>query len=161
MEFKVGDRVGLDAFMEHFPSFGREPRLFKGLSVHSVDELNYIEESFLFGTVSVVQNNKALIAWDENTHYSIKELVEFVTDKLISFEFLVPEDELKNRFKIQKDKVNLAQDELTLLFKELQEVYSKIEKVDTLHFPLKQFRGTSCLIDFMNQAGWSSSSLNC
>lgn len=161
MEFKVGDRVGLDAFIEDYPSFGREPILFKGLSVHSVDELNYIEESFLFGTVSIVQNNKALVIWDENTHHSIKELVKFVTDKLISFEFLVPEAELKNRFKVQKDKVKIAQDELTLLFKELQEVYSKIEKVDTLHFPLKQFKGASCLRDFIDDAGWSSSSLNC
>jgi hypothetical protein len=156
MEFKVGDRVGLDAFLSN----GYESKLLKGLSVNSVDELNYIENSFLFGTISGILHNKALIVWDENTHYSIKELVKFVTDRLISLEFLVPEDELKNRFKVQKDKVKIAQNELTLLFKELQEVYSKIEKVDTLNFPLKQFEGAYCLRDFIDGAGWSSSSLN-
>lgn len=160
MEFKVGDRVGLDAYLDYgyYPKHNK--KLSKGISVDNLYDLKHIDKYLLFGTISFINNEQALVVWD-NSDSDDSDLIKFVTDRLISFEFLVPEEELKNKFQKLKNKTQVAQNELTILFKQLKSTFDKIQKVDTGNFELKEFDGSSCLRDFIDAAGWSSSSLSC
>ena len=156
MKFKVGDRVGLNATFDYDSDL-----LTKGFRFDS----DYQNE-LMFGTISLIKENDVLVEWDpsfkgNDLSYSIKSLKRFCDSEFISLDYLCTEQQLLEEVKLQKEKHRNVEKELKSLFKEMEKTFKKIKKVNTNGKKLRDFDCAYCLTQFIDQAGWSSSSLDC
>lgn len=156
MKFKVGMRVGLDATIDFY-----EDILNQGFDYNDYYENG---ESPIFGVISLIKDNQALVNWD-NDNESVSNVANRLREingcELIDCKYLCTEQQLKDKIKKEKEKHREVEKQLKVLFKEMQNTFKKIKKVNTTNKELKDFDCAYCLTQFVDQAGWSSSSLDC
>lgn len=153
MKFKIGMRVGLDATIDFYDNILNQG--FDYSDYYKNDELP------LFGVISSIKDNKALVVWDINEGFIANKLREINGCELIDCKYLCTEQQLEDKIKKEKKENLKVEKQLKVLFKEMQDTFKKIEKANTTNKELKDFDCAYCLTEFVNQAGWSSSSLFC
>ncbi len=158
MKFKVGMRVGLDATIDFY----------KDILNQGFDYNDYYDNDELpmFGVISFIKDNQTqvIVNWDndaDNISNIANKLREINGCELIDCKYLCTEQQLKDKIKKEKEKNREVEKQLKVLFKEMQETFKKIKKANTTNKELKDFDCAYCLTQFVDQAGWSSSSLDC
>ena len=186
MNFKVGDKVGLNFSIQqenlHFPWIPTydeyEGNYFPAVLGTVVSVHNDLCKVKL---EHVLNRDSTLIEYDSGYNYSWYETIEWLSDDLVSYnndneievednenhltlnkKYLVSSDDFANIVKNAWLEYSELAKKLETSFNSLRSEFNKLNGLaKEKGYLLKDFDTADCLKDFIDQAGWSASSIDC